>query len=153
MIELSEEYLSRFPIQLRECLLRNKKEKEAFKCEVCDDFPDYIVYRAIHSNDRIDENDFLGNAEEADVLGLPFNNRNRQKHKWHAVSVNESLEMLKYSTKFPNEKRKLLGIAKGIMKAMHGPADFKKGATHHNWYLYENENKIVVNDFEVIEIE
>ena len=87
MIELSEEYLSRFPIQLRECLARNEKEKEAFGREVCDDFPDYIVYRAIHSNVKIDENDFLGNAEDADVLGLSFSDRNRKKHIWHAVSV------------------------------------------------------------------
>ncbi len=153
MVVLSEQYLSRFPIGLRECLSSNKQEKESFESEVSDEFPDCFVYRGIHSCDSIDEVDFLGNAETADALGLPFNDRNRRKHKWHAVSVNESLEMLKKSIKFPNERQRIFGIAKGVMKANHGPADFEEGNIHHNWYLFENENKMVVSEFEVIRID
>lgn len=68
----------------------------------------------------------------------------------YAISVNEDIEQLKMSVKFPNHNRPLLGIAKGIMRYEYGPAEFKRKQTHHNWYLYEDEIIQMKGRFELI---
>ena len=65
---------------------------------------------------------------------------------WFAVSVNENIEELKITLKFPSERYK--GIAKGLMTKESGLENFRKNTTHHNWYIFkdktDNINKIIL---------
>ena len=140
MVDVTEEYLKKFPLGLQECL-QNENEKAKFSDEICGDFESVKVYRGIGHTDKIVPEDFLSNVDRADACDIEMPERNRKKHKFHAVSVNEDLESMKKALKIPNKRQKIEGIAVGMMKSEFGPADFEEGYTHHNWYLFEGANK------------
>lgn len=104
------------------------------------------VYRALcYENSIIDEDFFsynelaLLNQEEGNLGSL----------EWYSVSVNEDKEQLINVLDIPNEERKILGIAKGIMKCEYGPADFVGKKTHHNWYLYDGVIPTLKKQFKI----
>lgn len=146
---LPENYLEKFPDSLKLCL-NNESNMESFLNTIECKYDDLLVYRLVHSADKIDEYDFLGNREDYERNGKK--RRIADKPSEHAVSVNEDLdEMLKSFSQFPNEIWK--GIAKGYMKSIYGPADFIDDKKHHNWYLFKDANKIIYDEFELIKKE
>ena len=148
MDEQDERRISRLPKQLLNCL-ENEDKKGAFIDEVKFCYEDVLVYRGISEVDKISKNDFLGNVET--------NQLKRKKPRYkindyrnHGVSVNENLQELKKALKFPNSN--IHGVACGKMRCCYGPADFKQGKHHHNWYLFDGANASVANEFRVLDI-
>ena len=141
-----EKYLERFPMRFRK-YLEIEKHKKRFYESVWFDYEKIKVYRAIHDPDELSESDFLCNIDEADFYSCERKPQNTLQN--YAISVNESIEMLKATLKFPNAKRHLLGIALGEMSSEFGPADFDEDRPHHNWYLYEGTAPQLVSLFEV----
>lgn len=91
--------------------------------------------------------------DRADACNIEMPERNRKRHKCHAVSVNEDLAEMKKSLKIPNKRQRIEGIAVGMMRSEFGPADFEKGHSHHNWYLFAGANEDVISGFTVKKME
>lgn len=144
--KVTEKYLAQFPVTLRRCL-ENNDERRDFEKEIFTEYKDVPVYRAVKNPDEISGADFLGNAEKYDLDGTKYSARWARNHKNHSVSVNENADELIITTKFPNSHIK--GIAKGYMRCQYGPADFKQGKTHHNWYLFKGKNETVCKEFAI----
>ena len=83
MVDVTEEYLKKFPLGLQKCL-QNENEKARFSDEICSDFEPVKVYRGIGHTDRIVPEDFLGNVDRADACNIEMPERNRKRHKWHS---------------------------------------------------------------------
>lgn len=148
--KLTKEYLSRFPTILQKAL-GESKHKERFLKTVSDEYADVTpVYRAIHRENAICEDDFICNMEEAERYGKTPCRRPKVEH--YGVSVNEDKEQLIAAMHIPNEKTSWLGIASGVMKKEYGPADFVGEKTHHNWYLFNDSIENVMEMFQVEEI-
>lgn len=143
---INDEYLSRFPTRLRKCL-SDKQNREVFCNELYNMYEDVDVYRGIHQNDAIKLQDFMGNIDTSEFYGVKHNYPNVPGS--HSVSVNEDVRMLIKSTRIPNARTKLIGIAKGKMKSKYGPATFRKGKPHHDWYIFESCIGSVVEEFSV----
>lgn len=132
--ELLEECLLNFPTIFKEALVNKPKIKEKFIKNVSKEYKELPVYRALCYENSIIDEDFLSYNElallrqEEGKLGTL---------EWYSVSVNEDREQLINVLDIPNEERKILGIAKGMMQCEFGPADFVGKKTHHNWYLYD----------------
>lgn len=145
---MTEEYLCKFPTIFQDAL-KDKKMEKCFLKDTYKKFEEIEVYRAIHGEDKVRDDDFY-----CDLLECQSYNRTLRQPcsiEHYAISVNEDIEQLKLSVKFPNHRRPLLGIAKGTMRYGCGPADFKGKKTHHNWYLYEDEIIHMKEKFEMIE--
>ena len=151
--KVTEEYLSLFPTRLHN-ILKIERNRRKFINNVCDEFDDVVVYRGLHRADLIHEDDFIGNLDEAELYGR--SNR-KETIEMCAVSVNEDKQQIITALSIPNQNRPALGIAKGLMKAEYGPADFKEvegvKKTHHNWYLFEDKIKDVVMEFTLVNID
>lgn len=132
--ELVEECLSNFPTIFKDALTNKPKIKSKFLKKVKKEYKELPVYRALCYENSIIDEDFLSYNELA-VLNHEEGNLNSLE--WYSISVNEDKEQLINVLDIPNEERKILGIAKGIMKCECGPADFVGNKTHHNWYLYD----------------
>lgn len=152
MVDVTEEYLKKFPLGLQKCL-QDENEKARFSEEICSEYEPIEVYRGIGHTDKIVPEDFLGNVDRADACDIKMSERNRMKHKFYAVSVNEDLAALKKSITIPNKRLKIEGIAVGIMSSDFGPADFEKGHSHHNWYLFAGANEEAMKGFRVEKME
>ena len=147
-IEVTQEYLRRFPISMQECLA-NEEQRQFFCKTVFDKYHPIRVYRLIHSANQIDEYDFLDNVREFELRDKAKRRcRNRGKIQFHAVSVNEDKKELEKSLDLPNKDWH--AIAEGKLDCQHGPADFEESKTHHNWYLYDGENKKVCEKFKIL---
>jgi len=146
--------ITRFPYRTRFYLETYKNEKPLLDDEVYLNYEDVEVYRGLISKDFIDENDFKSKPDQSAFSDEYIIKRHDKdpgfRIEWFGVSVNENIDEMKCSLKFPN--RHIKGIAKGLMKSKHGPADFKKEKTHHNWYIFEKEEKNVIDSFEVLNV-
>ena len=144
---VTEEYLASFPTKLRYALT-NPKYFKRFVSTVCDEYDELLpVYRAIHRESEVHEDDFISNIEEAELYHRPP--YRRENLELHAISVNEDPQQIITALDIPNARRPVLGIAVGSMNKEYGPADFKDGKTHHNWYLFNQMNKILKDEFKV----
>ena len=150
MKTITDSYLQRFPTGLRD-FLKLEKNQKAFLDSIREDYEPVKVYRAIHCCKAVFERDFLNNFDDAKIFAPDMNLSDRLTN--YSVSVNESLDMLKTSVKFPNKRKHLCGIAIGEMRKEYGPADFDEDRPHHNWYLFEGVSKHLVQLFEVMESE
>lgn len=148
--ELTEEYLSNFPTIFCNALINEPKVRKKFLRTVKTNYKDLKVYRAIRHEDYVVEEDFLSYAETAIRNGEEYR---KNQVEWYSVSVNTDKEHLITRMDIPNEDKKLLGIASGIMKSEFGPADFLDNKTHHNWYLYKGAETLLKNRFVVEKIE
>ena len=147
--KLTKEYLAKFPFSLQEALT-NEKHKKRFLRNTSDDYVDTTVYRGLHRADEINTDDFLNNVDEAELYNRKHPMENIENY---AISVNEDPLSLIKSLSIPNIKRPMLGIAKGIMKKECGPADFRDGKPHHNWFIFQSEIETVKNNFIVQSLE
>lgn len=148
--KITEEYLSNFPTVFHEALKNEAQVRNKFIKTIQEDYHELKVYRAIQEEKSISENDFLSYAEIAVRDGKPYKKKDLA---WYSVSVNTDKEQIITSMNIPNEERKLLGIASGMMKSEYGPADFSDYKTHHNWYLYKNAKIWLKDEFVVEKIE
>lgn len=146
MPKFSEEYLSRFPSKMRNCL-KIESQFEWFVSTIKTDYEPIKVYRLVHNADCINEDDFLDNVRNNEKRGLKPRRENLIIN--HAVSVNEDKDQMLSTLKFPSKEWK--GIAIGQMIDKYGPADFIENATHHNWYLFDGANKDVYKNFVLYE--
>lgn len=148
--ELTDEYLSKFPDTLVACIKSKDKHVNQFLDNLEGKFEDTIVYRGIHREDLVHEDDFLGNYEEAQLYKR---NLTPNSVKYHAVSVFDDCAMLKKSLIIPNPERPMMAIAYGKMRCEFGPATFKKGDPHHNWYIFKDCPASVANEFEILKLD
>lgn len=140
---LPDGYLDRFPTKLRQ-ILSDSRNQEKFLSNVSFEYADIDVYRGIHRADCVKSDDFLGNLDEAELYNRTVRKRTLEMC---AVSVNEDKQQLMTALHIPDVGRPMLGIARGVMRQQYGPADFKQGKTHHNWYLFEDQMEFVVSEF------
>ena len=147
-----DEYVKRFPINLRNAL-SIPKHKDRFNRLAIFEYEDIDVYRAIKDNRYIDSNDFqssfdlkFGTIDDINMLETVIKNNNCNIDTF-SISVNEDIDSLKKSLKFPNKRYN--GIAEGKMRCKYGPADFT-GTTHHNWYIYSDSLSSVIKDFKIV---
>lgn len=145
---LTEEYLKRFPTVFRSALEENQKYQKAFFSQIETEYEDLKVFRIVHREDKLDDDDFICNVEEARVYGNPMKYKPRLAH--YAVSVNEDLQQLVKAMTFPNPRHPWMGVAEGWMKKEYGPADFVEDNTHHNWYLFEKSIPIQKKEFKIV---
>lgn len=134
--EFNDELIQKFPTILHDAL-KDEKNKKQFINTVSVRFSEITVFRALHKSDCIKDEDF-----ECDVIeSQKYNRKLRIPYSigCYSIYVNEDIEQLKLSVKFPNHNRPLEGIAKGTMRCEYGPADNILKKTHHNWYLFEKE--------------
>lgn len=143
---LTEEYLSRFPTLLHDVLKNNPKHRTRFLNRIKEDYPPVKVYRGIHRNNLLDDDDFICNVEEAKKYGGYYKNI---KIEHYAISVNEDPAPIIKSLSIPNVRHPWLGLAEGVMECEHGPADLVGEATHHNWFLYESSIPLMKTKFHI----
>ena len=143
--DLTEEYLSKFPTILHNVLNDNPRYRKRFVKKVKLEFEDVRVFRAIHRADKITEDDFLCNIEEAKIYKHQV--YRRESLEVYAISVNEDPYAIIKSLSMPNVERPALAIAEGMMQNEYGPSDYSKDKDHHNWYLYEDAIPIVKEKF------
>lgn len=143
---LTEEYLSRFPTLLRDVLKNDQKHRTRFLNRIKDKYPSIKVYRGIHKEDTLEDDDFICNIEEAKKYNVNYRNI---KVEHYAISVNEDPQSIIKALSIPNVRHPWLGIAEGKMEQEHGPADFMNDATHHNWFLYETSIPLMKTKFEI----
>ena len=139
-------YLDKFPTGFRD-YLRIEKNKKAFLDKVEWDYAPLKVYRMVHCCKSVFKIDFLNNIEE-DMI-FPPNCKRPVSLDRYAVSVNESLDMIKKSFKLPFKKKHLMAIAVGEMNCKYGPADFDDDRPHHNWYLYQDSDLELIERFSI----
>lgn len=145
-IELTDEYLSKFPDTLVSCIKSKDKHIKRFLKYLEDKYDDIIVYRAVHHKDFVCEDDFLGNYESA----IKLKKRLPDSVELHGVSVFDDYAMLNKSLKIPSPDGSLLAIAFGKMRCKFGPATFEKGNPHHNWYIFKDCLSVVASEFEIL---
>lgn len=143
---LTEEYLSRFPTLLRDVLKNDKKHRTRFLNRVKEEYAPIKVYRGIHKDDSLGDDDFICNIEEIKKYGGSYRN---VKVEHYAISVNEDPQSIIKSLSIPNVMHPWLCLAEGVMEQEHGPADFMNDATHHNWFLYESSIPLMKTKFEI----
>ena len=146
---LTKEYLSRFPTLLREVLTEEQKQRDRFLRRVKENYQPVRVFRGIHNEEEIIDDDFICNIEESEKYGGSSYKRVQVEH--YAISVNEDPKAIVKSLSIPNINHPWLMLGEGMMEQEHGPADFMGDATHHNWFLYEAsiplmKNKFVITD-------
>lgn len=66
---LSEEYLSKFPTILCEALKSSDKYRNRFMKRVKTEYAPIKVYRGIHKDNILEDDDFICNIEEAEKYG------------------------------------------------------------------------------------
>ncbi len=148
---LTREYLSRFPTNLQIALC-DPKHRQKFLNTVSENYEPMRVYRGTHQENTVTEDDFISIVEEAAVFGV----QRRQKNdtiEIHGISVNTDPMQLIKAMHIPNKRRKIVGVAGGMMDAEYGPADFKAGTSHHNWYIYEDSRSVVSKKFVSMDVE
>lgn len=148
--KLTEEYLSNFPTIFHDALINEPKVRQKFLKTARNDYENLKVYRAIRQEDRVTDEDFLSYAEIAIRDGEEYK---KNQVVWYSVSVNTDKDQLITGMDIPNEERRLMGIASGVMKSGYGPADFFGNKTHHNWYLYKGAGSLLKNEFVAEKIE
>lgn len=119
--KLTEEYLSNFPTIFHDALINEPKVRQKFLKTVREDYENLKVYRAIRQEDCVTDEDFLSYAEIAIRDGEDYK---KNQVVWYSVSVNTDKDQLITGMDIPNEERRLMGIASGVMKSGYGPADF-----------------------------
>jgi hypothetical protein len=145
--EYLSKYLERFPTRFRG-FIKDENNRKAFLESVKWEYEPIKVYRAVHCCKNVFESDFLNNIDEASVFSP--NRSVPNTLECYSVSVNESIEEIKKALKFPNKRRHYFGIAVGEMNCKHGPASFDEDRPHHNWYIYFDSVKDLVNNFFII---
>ena len=107
------------------------------------------VYRAVKNSDSFSGDDFMPVPEERKMTAEKIAARLERDKKFtiesFGVSVNEDVDNMIASVKYPSERHK--GILKGIIKCKNGIADFEEGKTHHNWYIFQDKMNDVVQSF------
>lgn len=148
---LMKEYLSRFPVKLQMALGESRHRKR-FLDTVSENYEPLRVYRGTHGENTVTDDDFISIIEEAEVFGIQ---RKRQNDtvETHGISVNTDVMQLIKAMHIPNKRRKIMGVAEGMMDARYGPADFKAGTSHHNWYIYEDSRSVVSKRFVSMDVE
>lgn len=140
------DYLDRFPTGFRD-YIRSANNQKAFIDRIKTEYDPIKVYRFVHCCRAVFERDFLNNIEDSRI----FNPKRKVKDCLdnRGVSVNESLDAMKLSFRFPNKNSHHYGIAVGEMCCKFGPATFDEDRPHHNWYLYDNCEKSVAKCFKI----
>lgn len=146
---LTEEYLSRFPTLLRSALTNEKRHRDRFLRRVKENYQPVRVFRGIHREEEIIDDDFICNIEESAKYG--GGNYRKIEVDHYGISVNEDAKNIIKSLSIPNVKHPWLMLAEGIMEDVYGPADFMGESTHHNWFLYETSIPLMKNKFVITE--
>lgn len=144
---LTEEYLSKFPTILCEALKSSDKYRNRFLNRVKKEYSPIKVYRGIHKDNILEDDDFICNIEEMEKYGGGCYRKVNVEH--YAISVNEDPKAIIKALSIPNVRHPWLGIAEGIMEQEYGPADFMNDATHHNWYLYKDAIPLMKVKFKI----
>lgn len=131
--EQEVDYLNKFPAILQ-AKLRNGEI--AFPLETQFDYDPILAYRGIirNTNDTatINESDMLSHYE---MKKIPRGIANYESDpKYYAISLFETLDMLKECWKFPKPNKK---IAQGYVHKEGGP-QYTDSRKHISWWLYED---------------
>lgn len=141
-------YVERFPKSTQQAL-SYKPSKMIFLSSVRTCYAPIRVYRAVKNSDNFCSNDFITMPEERKMTFEKITKRlERDKNftiKSFGVSVNEDIDNMIASVKYPSERHK--GIVVGVMSCENGVADFEEGKTHHNWYIFQDRMDDVVRSF------
>ena len=136
-IEEFNKYIQRFP-KSTQYALSHEPSKTAFLSSVKTCYEPVKVYRAVKNSDSFSGDDFEKIAE-----------RLKRDKKFtiesFGVSVNEDVDNMIASVKYPSERHK--GILMGMMNCKNGVADFEEGKTHHNWYIFQDRMDDVIGSF------
>lgn len=143
-------YIQRFPKRTQQALsiLQERNTKDILlNARAC--YEPIEVYRAVKSSDNISSDDFISMPEQRNMdlekIAIRLKKDKNFTIESFGVSVNENLDEMIASVKYPSERHK--GILKGIMKCENGIADFEQGKTHHNWYIFQDKMNDVVQSF------
>ena len=143
-----------FPHSTRVALSQARLRRQMLKFEVKLQFPPIQVYRAIkEERGPVTVTDFMTIYDieahsDDEILAMLRVDKSKNIHNF-GISFNEDIDELKTGLHFPNARYK--GIAEGALQAAFGPADFKRGKTHHNWYIFEACLPSVAAEFRVID--
>lgn len=143
-----------FPHSTRVALSQARLQRQMLKDEVKLQFPPIQVYRAIkEERGPVTVTDFMTiydieTYSDDRLLAMLHADRSKNIQSF-GISVNEDIDELKTGLHFPNVRYK--GIAQGVLQSTFGPADFKRGKTHHNWYIFEDCLSSVAIEFRVVE--